>query len=182
MARLEDLTTYQYGALAGRLLQSKEGQMYAPGALEEMASDMGYESDSPFVIGTNASKEGIQAAIGNAYGRYEKALGEFSVKDLYSNYRELFEAGLSDEEKEIVKNKYISDDANIGELKQKIAELQHDLDNPNAEKAEKAEKAIKNYEHIITMFMIIQDNLYKNLLPQAIERTNQTRRKMLAQK
>ncbi|MCK4647852.1 hypothetical protein KAT24_02910 [Candidatus Pacearchaeota archaeon] len=179
---LEDLTQYQYGALAGRLLQSKEGQMYVPGALEELASDMGYESDSPFVIGTNASNEGIQAAVNNAYGRYEKAEGELSIKDFYNTYKEYFEDGLSDEEKEIVKGKYVSNDANVGEIKGKIAELQHDAGSPNAEKRKEAEKELEKYQDIIQMFAIVQDNLYKNLLPKAIERTNQTRLKMLAKK
>ena len=180
---LEDLTRYQYGSLAGRLLQSKDGQMYAPGALEQLASDLGIEESAEgFIHGAMASKEGLETAVMTYAGKHGKAEGELSVKDFYNIYKEFFEDGLSNEEKEIVKSKYVSNDVNVGEIKGKIAELQHDAGSPNAEKRKKAEKELEKYQDIIQMFAIVQDNLYKNLLPKAIERTNQTRLKMLAQK
>ena len=178
---LEDLTRYQYGSLAGRLLQSKEGQMYTPGALEQLASDLGIEESAEgFINGAMASKEGLETAVMTYAGKYEKAVSELTIKDLYNTYRECFEDGLSDEEKEIVKNKYVSSDVNVGEIKEKISKLQHQAQSPDEKEREKAKKGLEKYQDVIQMLVIIQDNLYKNLLPKSIERTNQGRLKELA--
>jgi hypothetical protein len=178
---LEDLTRYQYGALAGRLLQSEEGGAYIGGALEQLASDLGIEKSAEgFIHGSMASERGLELAAGSYAGKYEKAIGELTVKGLYDAYKEYFEGNLSNEEKEIVKKKYDTNDTNIGELKKKIAKLRHNEKSPDAKERENAKKELENYKDIISMFMIIQDNLYKNLLPKAIERTNHARLKMLA--
>ena len=178
---LEDLTRYQYGALTSRLLQSEEGGAYIGGALEQLASDLGIEESAEgFIHGSMASEKGLKVAGSNYAGKYEKAIGELTVKELYDTYSEYFEGNLSNEEKEIVKKKYDTNDINIGELKKKIAKLQHNKKSPDAKERENAEKELENYKDIISMFIIIQDNLYKNLLPKAIERTNQAKLKMLA--
>ena len=178
---LEDLTRYQYGSLAGRLLQSEEGRAYVNGALEQYASERGIEESAEgFIQGSRASEKGLEIAAMNYARKYEKAMGELTVKELYDTYEEYFGDGLSNEEKEIVRKKYEANNTNVGELKKKIAELQHDEKSPNAKKRKEAEKELENYEDITSMFAIIQDNLYKNLLPKAVERTNQARLKMLA--
>ena len=76
--------------------------------------------------------------------------------------------------------KYASNDANVGEIREKLSMLQHQAQSPDEEQRKKAEKELEKYQDVSQMLMIIQDNLYKNLLPKAIEKTNQTRLKMLA--
>ena len=179
---LEDLTRYQYGALAGRLLQSKENQAYVPGALEQLASDLGIEETAEgFIQGSMVSDKGLQTAVMTYAGKYEKAMSDLTVKELYSTYKECFKGELSNEEKETIDKKYLFNSTNVGEIMKELAKLQHKAQSPDAKEKESAKKELEKYQDFTQMLMIIQDNMYKNLLPKAIERTNQERLKMLAQ-
>jgi hypothetical protein len=180
---LEDLTRYQYGSLAARLLQSQDGGLYVPGALEQLASDLGIkESAEGFIQGTMASEKGLETAVMTYAGKYEKAMGELTIKELYNTYKKCFEGNLSYEEKEIVDKKYSFNEAKVGEMKKKIAKLQHQAKSPDEKEREKAKKELEEYQDLVYLFTIVQDNLYKNLLPKAIERTNQMRLKELVRK
>ena len=179
---IEDLTLYQGGALAGRLLQSEDGQSYLGGALEQIASDLGLEESAMgFINGSMASEDGIKVAVGTYNKKYEDALGELSVKDFYEFYRDGFEKGLNDEEKETLRKKYDSNKSNIKDVKGKIAKLQHQMKSPDEKEREAATKEMEKYSDIMNLLVINQDILYMNLLPKAIEKTNMRRIKELAQ-
>ncbi len=178
----KDLTLYQGGALAGRLLKSKEGQAYLPGALEQLAYDVGMKEPAMgFFKAAMASEDGIKFATATYYKNYEDALGELTIKDLYGIHKGDLEKGLSDKEKAVFKEKYVSDGTNIKEVKAKIAKLQHQEASPDAEESKKAKKELEKYSNIVELFEMTQDILYKNLLPNAIEKTNMMKAKALAQ-
>lgn len=178
---LEDLTRYQYGALSARLSQSEEGSSYIGGALEQLASDLGIEESAEgFIHGSMASEQGLKMAAGVYAKKYENALGELKISELYNFYKKDIDKYLEDDEKEIISKKYASDNTNLGDVKKKIAKIQHNLKSPDEKERKDAEKAMKEYQNISILLHIVQDEQYKNLLPKAIERTNKNLLKNLA--
>jgi len=170
---LEDLTRYQYGALSARLLQTKEGSAFIGGALEQLAYDLNIEKSAlGFIRGSMASENGLKIAAGEYAEIYENAEGELKISELYNFYKKDIDKYLKGEEKEIISKKYASDNTNVGDIKKKIAKIKHNLKSPDEKERKDAEKEIKEYQDIIVLLHVIQDEQYKNLLPKAIERTN----------
>jgi hypothetical protein len=80
---------YMYGALAGRLTQSKESSRYAPSALEILAGKKGLnlgEEALGFIRGTQASEEGIKTAINVYAGKFEEERGKYKPIDMAQWY------------------------------------------------------------------------------------------------
>lgn len=177
-----DIERYQYAGLAARLSQSQEGQQYLPGALEELAEDMGINNEGMgFVHAAMSNEQSLEMLIGIYGQKYQAAVGKLTIAEFYKNYQGILEKDLSDDQKKILSEKYSGKDITVSDLLSKVAKIQHQAKSPDKKEQEAAKKEMEKYKDIIGIWQVIENIQYKNLIPKAIERTNKATLENLAQ-
>lgn len=166
-----DYDKYSWANTMERIYSSKEHSHYLIGGLEGNAVKQGSNGQGLEAIlkGTMASEQGKQTAIAYTQEQQEKEMKDLTVGEYITNYQSTIEKYFGKNNIPDIKE-YAGEE--LTALKQKIASIMHDMSNPDKDKAKKAMEDYKKYEKINALLNIMEDDIYKNLISEAIERTN----------
>ncbi len=161
---LEDLVLYQYADVALRHASDEKNAPFAKGALEKLCDEfgkvLGDKKDilDGFKEGALVSEQGINTAINNYAGKYQKALGSMDVTEFYDVRSGIFKSILGEEEfnksKEVF-GKY--EGQTVGSITKKITQSQAILaDKTGLFDDKKKEEAKKIFEKLAPIYNLIQ--------------------------
>ncbi|MFH1311070.1 MAG: hypothetical protein ABIH65_01555 [Nanoarchaeota archaeon] len=173
-----DFEKYQYGALAARLYNSKESNMYAPSALEVLAGKDGLnlgEEALGFIRGTQASDKGIQTAIGVYAGQFEQKRGQYNLSELLNKWYSPVLAGLDKTDIDKIRSKLGESKETYAEINEKYIEAEHVIEGikkgikTSEEKIADAIKTLQKYEEIKKIVDILDDYKFESLRTKAVD-------------
>lgn len=180
---------YAYGALAARLYESKEGNIYAPSALELLAGsdglDLGEEALG-FIRGTQASKEGIKTAINVYAGQFEEERGKYKPADMVSWYNSVL-ADLSKEDRSKLVNTLVKHNESFESINKKVSNAEYILKGKDSglfkeDQIEEAKKTLQKYEQVSTVIGTLDNYKFEQLRTDAVDESRKTVLKGLASK
>lgn len=166
-----DFDKYSWANTLGRIYSSEDHKEYLIGGLEGDAIKQGSNGEGLEAIlrGTMASDIGQQTAIGYTQEQHRAEMQGLTVENYLTNYQDTIKKYFGEEEISNL-NKYKGEELNA--LKKKIEGLMHDKSHPDKDKSKAAKKELKKYNIISAVFKVIEDEIYKDLIPKAIEGTN----------
>ena len=181
-----DFQRYQYGALAGDLLE--QGSKYVTGALEVLAGekglDLGEEAEG-FIRGTQSSEEGVKTAIQIYNAKFQKKFGENDISSLGSWYDPVLR-GLDKEGKDKILEVLGKHDISISGLREEITKAAYILKAPKElfaeDKKDKAKEVLKRYQEVAQVLNTLDSYKMETLRPDAVNATRVTELKGLASK
>lgn len=186
---LEDFTKYQYGALAARLAQSKEGD-YAQSALEVLAGANGLnlgEEALGFVKGAMASKDGINTATNIYNGKFEEKRKAYKPLELAGWYSSVL-SDLGEDERKAILMSLGEHDETLESITQKIEEARYIIKAPEKsglvtpEQRVQAVKTIKKYNNVYAVLQTLDKYKFESLRPDAVNATRKSELNGLAKK
>jgi len=165
-----DYETFSWAPAMQRIATSDP--KYLIGALEGNAIKQGSNGKGleALITGTISNEQSIRSAIAYTASQHNAEIKGVTVGEYLGNHEA------------ILKEYFGEDIPNIDEYKDiELFKHQEDMNklkysasdkNPNKEERESASEELEKYETLNTILSIIQDNTYKELLPEAIERSN----------
>ena len=174
---LENLTEYQNAGLAMYLLKSEESQKFLPGALEQLAEDLGVDKKARgFINGAFASEDGLKIATQTYAQDYIKGLKEAKIDELYEHYKPTIDNYLDDDEKVKLQsefNKYSNKE--FGNIMEETEKAKYQIEDKYGIVSDKdkavAREVLKKYKEIISFINLLEEIKFENLRPKATERT-----------
>ncbi|MGA2130070.1 MAG: hypothetical protein ABSG05_00435 [Candidatus Pacearchaeota archaeon] len=185
-----DFQKYQYGALAGRFLASKESGRYAPGALEVLAGakglDLGEEALG-FIRGTQASEKGIQTAAGIYTGKFEEKRGEYTPAELANWYGPVLAyANLEKKDQDKILATLNEHDETLNAIREASEKANYIVDAPDGlftdEQKDRAKKLVEKYQKVLLVINVLDNYKFESLRSDAVTVTSATDLKGLASK
>lgn len=172
-----DFERYQYGALAARLASSEESVRFAPGALETLAGGKGLglgEDAQGFISGTFASERGIQIAIGNYAGKFEKNRGEYKPAELANWYMPVI-ADLNKKTQDKILTVLNEYDEPLKAIEKTVERAGWISKAPEGERSEaeiaEAKNLVKHYENLFKVMGLLDSFMFELLRGDAVSAT-----------
>jgi hypothetical protein len=184
-----DFEQYQYGALAGRLAQSKESARFAPGALEILAGAKGLGlSDEAIKYHKSfgeQSPEQIGSAIRAYAGQFEEKRARYKPGELADWYQPVLE-GLDQTEKDKIVAYLKTYDESLGQINENledastISEASDRLYTP--EKKAEAKRILERYQPLAALLQTLDSYKFESLRLDAVDSERVKKLKDLASK
>lgn len=181
---------YMYGALAGRLAQSKESSQYAGSALEMLAGSRGLnlgEEALGFIRGTQASKEGIKTAINVYAGKFEEERGKYKPIDMAQWYDSILK-DLDAGDKQKIVGALAKHTETLGSIIKKISQAGY-ITNDEApeglftkEQIDSAKKTLEKYGEVLQVMNVLDNYKFEELRTDAVSSRRKADLKGLASK
>jgi len=185
-----DFEKYQYGALAARLLASKENSRHAGSALEVLAGAKGLnlgEEALGFIRGTQASEKGIQTAIGVYAGKFGEERGKYKPSDFAKWYAPVL-GDLDKEDKAKILGELNKHNETLGKIEEKFKKAAY-ITSDDAPKGlfpdkdiEHAKKVIEKYGNLMYVLQALDEYKFDQLRADAVNETRKKDLKTLASK
>jgi hypothetical protein len=186
--KVYDFEKYQYGALAGRLLASKENARHAPNALEILAGAKGLnlgEEALGFIRGTQASEKGIQTAISVYASEFEKKRGQYKPSDFAKWYAPVL-ADLEKKDKDKILGELSKHNETLKNITDKVSKAAY-ITNDDApeglfsdKQIEDAKKVMEKYSKLMFTLKVLDDYKFEALRADAVDETRKKDLKDLA--
>ncbi len=180
---LEDLVLYQYADVALRLASDEKNAPFAKGALEKLCDKFGEVLGDKkgildgFKEGALVSEQGINTAINNYSGKYQKALGSMDITEFYNVRSGILKSVLGEDEfnksKEVFE-KYKGQKVSsiTDEVEQAQARLQDKKGlNFNEKQKEEAKKILEKLAPIYSIIQFTEKRNYEELMNGATKNT-----------
>lgn len=185
-----DFEKYQYGALAARLLSSKENARHAGSALEVLAGAKGLnlgEEALGFIRGTQASDKGIQTAIGVYGGKFAEKRGQYKPSDFAKWYAPVL-GDLDKEDKDKILGELNSHNETLGSIEKKFSQAAYVTsdDAPEGLFTDKqiadSKKVMEKYSKIMLTLQTLDEYKFDQLRADAVSESRKKDLKTLASK
>jgi len=160
---LNDLKTYSYGAVAGRALKDGDANR-ANVSLDKLVEDMfkGEEDKlDGLLAGIYATEKGTQTAVSVYASKYQNALANLTVSNLWNFSGDLSDKYIGDLKSKATEEVGKFGDVEFGKIQEKYLSAKEIVDsktkNFSKEKKEKAEKDVKKYEKVMITIQTLED-------------------------
>lgn len=165
-----DFEAYSWAPVMQRIYSSEDTSRYLRGALEGNAIKQGSNGEGleAIIEGAMANDQSKGVAIGYTQEQYESEMNGITIGEYFGHYDNILKKYFGEEAPSVEEHSGMK----LNDFNKKMRELQHDLRNPDEDKAKEAMEEIKKYKSLPVIINIIQDEHYRIFLPEAIERTN----------
>lgn len=166
-----DFDSYGWAPVMERIYGSKELSKYLGGALEGNAVKQGSNGKGleALIAGAMADKKSQEAAIGYTAAQYASEMKDISVGEYISHYADVVQKYFGDKAPSIEEHSGMK----LADFKKKMKKLQYEMQNPDdEEKVKAALEELKKYQVLSVMMNVIDDELFRKYLPEAIEMSN----------